>query len=588
MRSHCIAGPTSLTFALNPSPSRPPACPACATLDADSSGNIQLLVSLQQLLAECGDQPWGYAWLPQPAIAALGNLLHASLLRRWAGRCLEWCLERRMLGGCAAALQHRAMDPGMALLLPCPSCCPHASHAALRRSLGKAAPVAAYLAAAQEAVEQQLAALSIDLEVGAAAAADAADARSVLLVPLLMTMPRGRCSAVHAPLRCSCAALAAAVRSGIARCSWAGAARGANLRPAPQPASPAPAAAPGARPPQGSEAQLGVRAIWEGRTYCHLRVMLAEQQAVVALTSSRFAQASRAARALPSAAGDGAGGGAARRAAEAAPALWSLPPLPDGSERCVCALPPAGRGAAGGADLPAGPLPLAAARLCALCPNAAGCAPGAAGPAGVGWRGAAPLVWHAPAAAGQQRCRAPWPSGLPPAAASLPPPRPPSPSHAPRASCDAGHYAHSMQQYPAASAHFQSALLAEAPHLHDAAALAAAAAELHADAGPGGVRRALELLEGRGLTGLPHVLSLPVHDRWASPDAPPPAAMHLLLLECSTRLLSQESTALTPPRRCDFSPSPRSPWNATPGRSRCLTWRWLRSGRATRAPRAST
>lgn len=39
---------------------------------------------------------------------------------------------------------------------------------------------------------------------------------------------------------------------------------------------------------------------------------------------------------------------------------------------------------------------------------------------------------------------------------------------------------------------------------------------LQADAGPGGLRAATELLEQRGLTELPHVLSLPVHDRWGA------------------------------------------------------------------------
>lgn len=55
-------------------------CPA-----ADPSGNIQPLVKLQQLLTEMAGQPWAYSWLPQPALSAIGNLLHASLLRRWAG-----------------------------------------------------------------------------------------------------------------------------------------------------------------------------------------------------------------------------------------------------------------------------------------------------------------------------------------------------------------------------------------------------------------------------------------------------------------------------------------------------------------------
>ena len=55
--------------------------PAYVSL-ADANGNIQLLMSLQQLLGEVAGEPWGYAWLPTPAIAAVGSLLHASLLRR--------------------------------------------------------------------------------------------------------------------------------------------------------------------------------------------------------------------------------------------------------------------------------------------------------------------------------------------------------------------------------------------------------------------------------------------------------------------------------------------------------------------------
>ena len=71
-----------------------------------------------------------------------------------------------------------------------------------------------------------------------------------------------------------------------------------------------------------------------------------------------------------------------------------------------------------------------------------------------------------------------------------------------------------MQQYAAASAHFQTVLLSDAAHLHDSAALAAALAELHSTAEPAGMRRAVELLEQRGLSELTHTLSLPVHDRW--------------------------------------------------------------------------
>ena len=42
---------------------------------------------------------------------------------------------------------------------------------------------------------------------------------------------------------------------------------------------------------QGLETDLGVQAIWEGRIFCHLRVLLAEQEVVAALMASRFAQA---------------------------------------------------------------------------------------------------------------------------------------------------------------------------------------------------------------------------------------------------------------------------------------------------------
>ena len=81
------------------------------------------------------------------------------------------------------------------------------------------------------------------------------------------------------------------------------------------------------------------------------------------------------------------------------------------------------------------------------------------------------------------------------------------------AAAPAGHYAHSLQLYPAASSHFRAALASDATLLHDPAALAAALAELHSDAGPAGMRAAAELLEDRQLTDQEHVLSLPVHDR---------------------------------------------------------------------------
>lgn len=84
------------------------------------------------------------------------------------------------------------------------------------------------------------------------------------------------------------------------------------------------------------------------------------------------------------------------------------------------------------------------------------------------------------------------------------------------AGLNAGHYAHSVQQHAAASAHFQAVLQSDAKHLHDAAAVAAALAELHGSEGPTGLHRAVELLQQRGLTELTHTLSLTVHDRTAA------------------------------------------------------------------------
>ncbi|KAL4439010.1 hypothetical protein ABPG77_006947 [Micractinium sp. CCAP 211/92] len=128
-------------------------------LQSDNDG-ITLLAQLQQQLAEAGGAAWSYPWLPTPAVGALGNLLHASLLR----------------------------------------------------SLGKTAAAAACLSAAAEAVDQQLSALGISM--------------------------------------------------------------------------------------QGDESQLGVSAIWEGRIFCHLHVLLAEQQVVAALLATRFAEAAELLAAL--------------------------------------------------------------------------------------------------------------------------------------------------------------------------------------------------------------------------------------------------------------------------------------------------
>jgi hypothetical protein len=97
-------------------PPTPTKLPAGCSL-AEPGGTIALLSTLRGLLGEIGDAPWAYAWLPAPAVAALASLLHASLLR----------------------------------------------------SLGRGAAAATHLAAAAEAVEQQLAAVGIDLQVGAGA-----------------------------------------------------------------------------------------------------------------------------------------------------------------------------------------------------------------------------------------------------------------------------------------------------------------------------------------------------------------------------------------------------------------------------------
>ena len=59
-------------------------------------------------------------------------------------------------------------------------------------------------------------------------------------------------------------------------------------------------------------------------------------------------------------------------------------------------------------------------------------------------------------------------------------------------------------------------LQSDAAHLHNSAAVAAALAELQRGTDPASQHRAVELLQQRGLTELPHALSLPVHDRAAA------------------------------------------------------------------------
>ncbi|KAL4452639.1 hypothetical protein ABPG75_008301 [Micractinium tetrahymenae] len=231
-------------------------------LESDGDGSIALLAQLQQQLAEAGGAAWSYPWLPTPAVGAVGNLLHASLLR----------------------------------------------------TLGKTAPAAACLAAAAEVVDQELSALGIDM--------------------------------------------------------------------------------------QGDETQLGVSAIWEGRIYCHLHVLLAEQQVVAALLATRFIVA---------------------------------------AELLVALLALLGR----------------------------------------------------------------FPSLLR--------------DFVPSAHMLLGHYAHGVREHASAAAHFRAVLQSGAAQLQDGAAVAAALVELEGDpAGPAGVRAAVDLLQGRGLRELPHVLALPVQDRTTS------------------------------------------------------------------------
>lgn len=87
--------------------------PAASSTPAEPGGSIALLSTLQRQLSEIDGTPWAYTWQPHPTLAALASLLHSSLLR----------------------------------------------------SLGRGAAAATHLAAAAEAVEQQLAAVGFDLQV---------------------------------------------------------------------------------------------------------------------------------------------------------------------------------------------------------------------------------------------------------------------------------------------------------------------------------------------------------------------------------------------------------------------------------------
>ena len=111
---------------------------------------------------------------------------------------------------------------------------------------------------------------------------------------------------------------------------------------------------------------------------------------------------------------------------------------------------------------------------------------------------------------------------------------------------------------------------------------------VQADAGPAGLRAATELLERRGLTELPHVLSLPVHDRCVGRRVSVPAqaaafAGMLLLLLLLLQLHWLRSLSHLSCGGCRTHPL-RFP----PGRRRWCAMRCGRSARATTATRASS
>jgi len=128
-----------------------------------------------------------------------------------------------------------------------------------RRSLGKGPLAATHLLAAQETVEQQLTSLKINLEVR-------------LCNPGCEIHSRMAGRKIKRRLRSNAGQLHV---------------RACNSPPPPH--HPFLAL-------QATEAELGMQAIWQGRIYCHLRVLAAEQQVLQALGASRFAQVGRGTR----------------------------------------------------------------------------------------------------------------------------------------------------------------------------------------------------------------------------------------------------------------------------------------------------
>ncbi|KAL4854744.1 RuBisCO large subunit-binding protein subunit alpha [Chlorella vulgaris] len=295
------------------------------------SGGICMLAALQQMVVEMAGAPWTYLWLPTAAVGALGSLLHASLLR----------------------------------------------------SLGKAAQAAAHLTAAQEVMEQQLAAFGVDLE--------------------------------------------------------------------------------------ATEEDLGVQAIWEGRIYCHLQLLLVEQQVLVALAASRFAQAA-----------DLLAGMAALF--QRFPSL--LRDFVPGARMLLGHYAHSTQQHAAASAHFRSVLHSDAAHLHDSAAVAAALAElhGNGGPAGL----------HA---AGKyvQVVGSLWQEHVVLLGELV---------------------AQSASSYRFAAAK-PLLVVVDAAHLHDSAAVAAALAELHGNGGPAGLHAAVHLLQQRGLTELTHMLSLVVHDRTA-------------------------------------------------------------------------
>ena len=136
----------------------------------------------------------------------------------------------------------------------------------------------------------------------------------------------------------------------------------------------------------------------------------------------------------------------------------------------------------------------------------------------------------------------------------------------------AGHYAHSVGEYGAAAAHFTRVLEDDdALNLHNLAALAAASSELHGDPGPGGVQRAVHVLQQQELAEARALTLLPVHER---------AVGHLVhgLLEARREDEKAASMQLTQALKQAHDSLHNTQFVAQVGAARCATIIWRGGG----------